>query len=270
MILYMEDIVMARKGFLNKFKDMLQGFRHAPQTVAEEEQEQKLILPAYVRVQSGEITYEEAVLELADGLCWILDTAYEAAYPGTYIKGILTTFVSPAKELAFASTFLVMTNNPAVAFMEALGREISLYDLALEAEAIAGKPLLKDAAWREPFYRFAAELAQEGCLAQRTYETEAEYDSLFRHIGECLQMYAAKHPVDQDGIPLDYVRKTDDVSLEACKEAGTAEREHLDRNGGPVGPAPQDAGQQDVFLGVSLDEVIDESPLEEENDDDWF
>ena len=42
-------------------------------------------LPSYRQVQDGEISYEEAVLELADHMGWVLDTAYRAAYPETYI-----------------------------------------------------------------------------------------------------------------------------------------------------------------------------------------
>ena len=143
-------------------------------------------LPSYRQVQTGEISYEEAVLELADHMGWALDTAYRAAYPETYITGALKNFVSSKKELEFASMALAMSGNPCAAFLENAGQEISLYDLVLEGEKLAGHPLAVDAAWREPFYRFVAELAQNARLSIKAFRTECEYDTLFhyRHLYE--------------------------------------------------------------------------------------
>ena len=178
-------------------------------------------LPSYRQVQDGEISYEEAVLELADHMGWALDTAYRAAYPETYITGALKNFVSPKKELEFASMALAMSGNPCAAFLENAGQEISLYDLVLEGEKLAGHPLAVDAAWREPFYRFAAELAQNARLSIKAFRAESEYDTLFHYIGECLQMYASKHPVDEMGIPLEFSRngcRDEDLDIESGEE----------------------------------------------------
>ena len=131
-------------------------------------------LPSYRQVQDGEISYEEAVLELADHMGWALDTAYRAAYPETYITGALKNFVSPKKELEFASMALAMSGNPCAAFLENAGQEISLYDLVLEGEKLAGHPLAVDAAWREPFYRFAVELPQNARLSIKAFRTESQ------------------------------------------------------------------------------------------------
>ena len=152
---------------------------------------------------------------------WALDTAYRAAYPETYITGALKNFVSPKKELEFASMALAMSGNPCAAFLENAGQEISLYDLVLEGEKLAGHPLAVDAAWREPFYRFAAELAQNARLSIKAFRAESEYDTLFHYIGECLQMYASKHPVDEMGIPLEFSRngcRDEDLDIESGEE----------------------------------------------------
>ena len=178
-------------------------------------------LPSYRQVQDGEISYEEAVLELADHMGWALDTAYRAAYPETYITGALKNFVSPKKELEFASMALAMSGNPCAAFLENAGQKIPLYDLVLEGEKLAGHPLAVDAAWREPFYRFAAELAKNARLSIKDFRTESEYDTLFHYIGECLQMYASKHPVDEMGIPLEFSRnegREEDLDIENGEE----------------------------------------------------
>ena len=178
-------------------------------------------LPSYRQVQDGEISYEEAVLELADHMGWALDTAYRAAYPETYITGALKNFVSSKKELEFASMALAMSGNPCAAFLENAGQKISLYDLVLEGEKLAGHPLAVDAAWREPFYRFAAELAQNARLSIKAFRAESEYDTLFHYIGECLQMYASKHPVDEIGIPLEFSRngcRDEDLDIESGEE----------------------------------------------------
>ena len=178
-------------------------------------------LPSYRQVQDGEISYEEAVLELADHMGWALDTAYKAAYPETYITGALKNFVSPKKELEFASMALAMSGNPCAAFLENAGQEISLYDLVLEGEKLAGHPLAVDAAWREPFYRFASELAQNARLSIKAFRAESEYDTLFHYIGECLQIYATKHPVDEMGIPLEFSWngcRDEDLDIESGEE----------------------------------------------------
>ena len=178
-------------------------------------------LPSYRQVQDGEISYEEAVLELADHMGWALDTAYRAAYPETYITGALKNFVSPKKELEFASMALAMSGNPCAAFLENAGQKIPLYDLVLEGEKLAGHPLAVDAAWREPFYRFAAELAKNARLSIKDFRTESEYDTLFHYIGECLQIYATKHPVDEMGIPLEFSRnegREEDLDIENGEE----------------------------------------------------
>lgn len=221
---------MARMIILDKIKKLFEKNPHSRNVEMSTQKTSIKGYPTYAQVQSGEIAYEAAVIDIANDISWILDTAYKAAYPDAYITGILKEFVSPVKELNNASAFLVMVGGVCVSFQEAAGQEISLYNFVLEAENIAGHPLLTDAAWREPFYRFAADLAREGCLARRTFETEEEYDSLFHYIGECIRMYAVKHPVDANGVPLEYIQEKGDPNgiAAAVVDAGRVSSEVRD------------------------------------------
>lgn len=268
---------MTQKGILRKIKDVFHTMQGAAKTKpADNAQNGEGVNtpPTYEKVQSGELSYEEAVLRLADDMCWILNTAYQAAYPDVYIKGALKSFVSPVKELAFASTFLVLTSDYCADFQEASGRDISLYDLVLEGEGFAGHPLLKDATWREPFYRFAADLAREGCLARRTFETEEEYDSLFHYIGECIRMYAVKHPVDANGVPLEYIQEKGDPNgiAAAVVDAGRVSSEvrgetdnetELTESVNSSRESHRHTCDNDTLLEEAINENIDENDFRE-------
>ena len=69
--------------------------------------------------------------------------------------------------------------------------------------------------------RLNSELAQNARLSIKTFCSEGEYDTLFHYIGECLQIYATKHPVDEMGIPLEFSRngcRDEDLDIESGEE----------------------------------------------------
>ena len=205
---------------------------------------------------------------------WTLDTADRAAYPETYITGALKNFVSPKKELEFASMALAMSGNPCAAFLENAGQEISLYDLVLEGEKLAGHPLAVDAAWREPFYRFAAELAQNARLSIKAFRAESEYDTLFHYIGECIRMYAVKHPVDANGVPLEYIQEKGDPNgiAAAVVDAGRVSSEvrgetdnetELTESVNSSRESHRHTCDNDTLLEEAINENIDENDFRE-------